>query len=486
MSRDVLRNTTGHHESFCFRGLEDERGQLIPMVLAVMVIIAIITSAFVMNLVVSQQLGGLRYRVLAARYLAEAALERALWALESGSEDPAYVEGSLDLATGTGALQPGRFRVETMRDEGDGRFSILASGEYGGVRRAIRARVQLSPRILTYALFAQLARFEGSNSRTYLIPAPLSAERGEGGNLGVNAEVRFMTRGITVNDFSGATLSLRDGDQPDTTLLGPAAQPAEQRGTQIGKFVLAGDAVMTFGADRKPLPDPQVLDAYGVRVGMAVVSIHEPESFPLVDRSRLRKLAEANAENTELNQAVGSRAGAPLRDKRDSAYEPADFIRILEYLVEHPSTPLSGPIYVTGPVVVPGGSSLRILDGFLAVEGSLTVQADARVDVRHAPNAARFPGILTIGETHPLVVQRGGVLVVDGLVYAGGIFDAGERSYVDIKGALVAAGPSLSLRNHDATIVIRYNPSVLSTIGIQPQRGPGKTVARIVSWEEVR
>ncbi len=83
-SRDWLRSALG-----------DQRGQLIPMVLAVLVIIITTSSAFVMNLAVRQQLGGRRYRVTAARYLAEAALERARWALESGAEDPASVAGSL-------------------------------------------------------------------------------------------------------------------------------------------------------------------------------------------------------------------------------------------------------------------------------------------------------------------------------------------------------------------------------------------------------
>lgn len=399
--------------------LQDQRGQLIPVVLAVMVIIAITSSAFVINLVVRQQLEGYRYRVMVARYLAEAALERARWALESGVEDPAYVAGSLDITSSTGASQQGRYRVETLRDEGDGLLSLLAIGEFAGIQRAIKAQVKLSPRVLAYAIFAQgPVRLEGDDSRTYLIPAPLAAGTVEGGHLGVNTEVRFINAGVAVNNFSGVALSLREGPQYDYALIGlPSAPPEDQR---TGKLVLAGGAGIMFGVDRDPLSDAAQLRGHGVRFGMEVASTRKQEALPSIDRTRMRALAEANFENAEVNQAVGSRTRPSLQAKRDSLYDRDDFIHILRYLAEGPPTPLKGAIYVKGPVVVPKGSSQQILDGFLVLEGGLTIHQGARLEIRHATKSRAMPGLVTVGGSFPVVVEREAMLAVDGLVYAGG------------------------------------------------------------------
>ncbi len=468
--------------TFLRYALGDQRGQLIPMVLAVMVIIIIISSAFVMNLVVRQNLGGRRYRVTAARYLAEAALERARWALESGAADPASVFGSLDIAKSAGGTQEGRFRVQSLSDEGDGLVSVVAIGEFAGVQRAIRAQIKLSPRVLSYALFGQgFIQLEGNGSHTYLIPAPIAGGSADGGHLGTNTEVRLMNAGIVLNDFSGLKLSLRDGDQPDYALLGLPAPPREEQRT--GKVVLSAGAGITFGTDRESLNDPERLRGRGIRMGMAVVSTPERETLPRIDLVRLRGLAEANVKNAEVNEAVAAQIRPSLRGKRDSLYEPGDFIYILGYLARQPGKPLRGPIYVKGPFLLPQGLDLQIFDGFLAVEGSLMIVGGARLEVHHTPSARLFPGIVTVGADHPLVVQKDGVLVVDGLVYTGGLFDAGDRSVVDITGALIAADSRLSIRNHNATLVIRYNPTVLDTIGFLTQ---GRTLARVVVWEEVR
>jgi hypothetical protein len=146
---------------------------------------------------------------------------------------------------------------------------------------------------------------------------------------------------------------------------------------------------------------------------------------------------------------------------------------------------LTGPVYVRGPVVIAGGTGIRIRDGFLVTEGSLTLGPGARLDVRHSPRSRLFPGVVTIGEAAPLVVQQGAVLIADGLVYAERIFDAGEGAVIDIVGALIAADPLLSFRNHSATVVIRYDPAVLGTIGIRPPSGV-EAVARIIAWRDVR
>ncbi len=487
MSRGILRETRGQRPWRAGQVLADQRGQLIPMVLSIMVIITIISTAFVINLVVRQQLGGRRYRVMTARYLAEAAVERTLWTLETGSEDPTLPEGSLDLAAGSGALLPGRFRVEEIRNEGNGLFSIVAAGDFSGAHRTVRAIAKLSPRVLTYALFGQgPVRFEGTNARAYLIPANLAAGRTEGGHLGSNTELRFVSQGVDVDEFSGAKITLRDGVQFDFALLGADASLArEQVHSRVGKLVLPGGAVVTVGSDGKPLPNPSLLGSYGVGMGMEVVSTREREDLPLVARAVLLALAKANAENAELNRAVSSQGWPLLLQRDESVYTREDFLHIIEFLAKGSSYQLRGPIYVKGPVAVPKDASITLLDGFLAVEGGVTVEPGGRLEVRHSPRFQAFPGIITFGQAAPIMIQQHGVLIVDGLVYAEGTFDAGQDALIDIRGALLGADPRLSIHLHDATLVVRYEPSILSTVGIQA-KPKSKKIVRVVSWEELR
>lgn len=465
------------------QSLNNEHGQLMPMVMGVMAVVAIISVSFVTSVIVRQQLGGHRSRVVAARYLAEAGVERALWALENGSESGLSSLGSPSVLS-VGALQ-GTFTAEVTPPNENGLISIRALGEVGGVRRSVRVVAKLSPHVLTYAMFGdRLIRFEGSESRTYVTPVVASTGRAEGGQLASNGEIWFAGPGISVNDFTGAVLSLRDGELPDHALLGPGLSAGRERADGgIGTLVLAEGGTLTFGESHQLITGAGSLQARGVRTEMDVASIREREILPLIDRIPLRTLAEANTANSGLNEEVGARGWAALRSKRDSVYEREDFLHILEYMGKVSAKPLSGPVYVKGPVVVPEGATLQILDGFLAVEGSLTVQIEGRLEVRHATRSRTFPGIVTIGEV-PIVVQKRGILIVDGLVYARGTFDAAEKSVIDIKGALLAADPRLSIRNHDATVVVRYDPVVLITVGIQPRLGLGRTIARVVSWED--
>jgi hypothetical protein len=218
---------------------------------------------------------------------------------------------------------------------------------------------------------------------------------------------------------------------------------------------------------------------------MEVVAARGREDLPLVTRAILLELAKANAENAELNRAVGSQAWPSLLQKQDSVYTREEFLQIIKYLATGSAQLLRGPTYVKGPVVVIKETSVTLFDGFLAVEGSVTVEEGGLLEVRHSPRSHAFPGIVTLGPAAPIVIQRRGVLIVDGLVYAEGTFDAGQDSVVDIRGALLGADPRLSIRAHEATLVVRYEPSVLSTVGLQP-KPKSKRIVRVVSWEEVR
>ncbi|HEY3246799.1 MAG TPA: hypothetical protein VGK88_00730 [bacterium] len=450
------------------RVFNNEQGQLMPMVLGLLVIAAVISVAFVALVVTRQQLVGYRYRVLAARYAAEAGIERAIWELRG----PDRVLGlRVPLGNGSG----GRFAVESVDDQGGGFLRIVSRGEFRGLTRKVQATVKLSPGVLRYALFGdRLLRFEGSESRTYVVPASSARGCASGGLFGSNREVWIATPGVAINDFAGTLLPLRDGDQSDRVL------------TATGQLVLPAGAVLTFGGDHRPVDDPAELSLEDIKLGAAIVVGGPPEEPPSIDRAVLQSLAEANTANAELNEAVGRRMGRPdLRLKRNSVYEREDFDLIVRYLTLAPGEVLTGPIFVRSSAVVPDGASIRIVDGFLATEGSLTIKTGGRLEVRHSLRSRLLPGVVTIGATAPLVVQQHGTLVVDGLVYAGRIFDAGEGAVIDIVGSLMAADPLLSFRNHSATVVVRYDPAVLGTIGIRPPPGVG-AVVRIVAWTEVR
>ncbi len=454
-----------------------------PMVLGVLLVIAIISVAFASLVSVRQRLAGHRYRVLVARYLAEGAVEQALWALENDAQNHIAVDGVTHIQAG-GILE-GKFSVEKIRDEGKGLVSILASGEVGGVLRRVRTTARLSPRILTYALFGnRLIRLEGSEARTYVIPAYPSSACVEGGHLGTSGEIWFRNPGASVNEFTGAVLPLREGDRPDHALV-EAAATAEQPNSKLGKLTLAGGAVLTIGEAHLPT-DARGLRANNIWMGMEVLSIRDSQVLPVVDHDMLRALAQASVANAEINEAVGDQTWPALRMKRDSVYEQEDFRHIIQYLAGVPSKPLKGPIYVKGTVTVPEDTIIQLLDGFLAVEGSLTIRAGGHLEVRHSSSSRTFPGIVTMmGEARPLIVQQRGVLIVDGLVYAGGPFDADQGSIIDIVGALMGADARLSIRNHNATLVIRYDPSVLGTVALIRPPGTTNMVAEIVSWEEV-
>jgi hypothetical protein len=465
------------------RVLGNEQGQLLPMALGVMLVAGMISVIFTAYVVTSQQLAGHRYRVLAGRYMAEAGVERALWALQRGPDNWSSLRGLAEPLE-AGSLR-GSFTIDAVVDRGGGLYDITSTAEVRGTRRAVRATAKLSPPVLQFALFgSRLLRFEGE-SRTYVVPDSAPSACVAEARLSSNGEIWLVNEGVAINDFDGTVLRLRDGDQPDHALRGNGSgrpSPADP----VGQIIVPDGAALTFGSTHYHLEDPFDIPRLAVRVGAAIIDEGRPEDLPDVDRAALRSLATRNAANAELNEIVGRQMGRlGLRLKRDSVYVREEFELIVAYLAYAPAQSLTGPVYVRGPVVIPDGASVRIRDGSLVTEGSLTLEPGSSLEVRHSPRSRLLPGVVTIGESSPLVVQQDAVLIVDGLVYAERIFDAGEGATIDIAGALIAADPLLSFRNHSATVVIRYDPAVVGTIGIRPPSSV-RAVARIVAWTEVR
>ncbi|HEV8354559.1 MAG TPA: hypothetical protein VGR24_10265 [bacterium] len=463
------------------RYLANEDGSLLPMALGVLLVTGMIAVMFTAYVVTRQQLAAHRYRTLAGRYVAEAGVERALWALQRDPGGGARLRGLSEVLE-SGSLQ-GTFTVDAVTDNGGGLFEITSSAVVRGARRAIRATAKLSPPVLRFAMFgSRLLRFEGT-SRTYVVPGASVSTCADVARLSSNGEIWLVNEGVAINDFNGTVLPLREGNRSDHALLGNGSATPDE---PTGQIVVPKGASITFGSTHYHLEGPFEIPRLAVSVGASIVDGTDPQELPAVDTAALRALAAANAANAGLNENVGRRFGrAGLRLKRDSSYGREEFELIVAYLAGAPAQALTGPVFVRGPVVIPESAEIRVRDGFLAAEGSLRVAPGALLDVRHSPRSRLFPGVVTIGETAPLVVQQGAVLIADGLVYAERIFDAGEGAVIDIVGALIGADPLLSFRNHSATVVIRYDPAVLGTVGIRPPAGAG-TIARIIAWTEVR
>ncbi len=458
--------------------VRNQRGQLMPTVLGLLVVVTIISASFASYVGARQRLARHRYDAMAARYLAEAAVARALWTLQAGTGEKSSSVGSLYSADDR---PQGTFAIEAVQADEAGIVTIVARGESGGVARRIKVRATLAPRVLTYGLFGHhLVRFEGAGARTYILPEYDGRGCAEGGHLGSNGEVWFATPGPSVNSASGARLPLRDGEVTDRDLLASEGRRA------FGKLLLPSSTGLTFGADHVPVSDLRGLSALGAPVDLDLVVAPGDEDLPQIDRDVLRRLARANVANADLNEIVGSRSWPALRDKRDSSYQWADFVRIVDHLRHSPADVLRGPVFVEGPVVVPQSVTVRLRDGFLAVEGSLTVGVDGRLEILHTPGAHRLPAIMTLGDSGLLVLQQRAVLVADGLVYADRVFTAGQGAFVDVKGAIVAADLRLSIHILGATTVIHYDRSVVGTVGVRRPVESAGTVVRILSWEELR
>ena len=127
--------------------------------LAVLIILLVVTgssSTFIWFMDREQARAGLRMRTAAATAAAEAGVHRALFFLESVAPD-GVSPGRKWRPTGYSetlvmGLLEGRFTI-TIVDEPGGVLAITSMGEVAGVRRRVRARLQLASPALMVALF---------------------------------------------------------------------------------------------------------------------------------------------------------------------------------------------------------------------------------------------------------------------------------------------------------------------------------------------
>ncbi len=450
-----------------------QNGQALVIVVVVMMILQIVAWAFLSRVNFEQRLAGGATRDLAALYLAEGGLQRALWILEEGTPEAATGNGSLPHQEMLGA---GTFTIEALDPLPEGLTSIVVRGEVSGASRRVKALARLGPEALVYGLYGEGTVAFGGRARTYLVPF----RAGGGGcrrtgDLAAGGEIRFDSPRATLNAFRSFTLTLREGTIADNGLLDSPGPPESDMG--LLDLVLAGGARLFSGIEQTPV-ELDELQRQVRGLGVRRVRVRPRVLLPSFDIRHYIALAEKNTANAPLNRAVGEAIGElGLFEKTHSRYSAEEFEAILAYLQAQPKKPtLQGIIVVDGDVNLQQGSKLSIADGALVALGDITINELARLEVRHGPTTTTLPGIVTGGSGSIHIGDRA-MAIVDGLILTAGDLEV-QAGVLDVIGA-IAAG---SFFNADGTVVVRYDPRVLVTAGL---RRIGRGYAELVSWQEL-
>ena len=250
-------------------------------------------------------------------------------------------------------------------------------------------------------------------------------------------------------------------------------------------------------------------DAYGLQ--HVYMNHMRQERMPLLslDPAAFKNLAASNAANAALNEHAG------FGKKTDSIYGPVQFYDLVTYLAAHPAESLQGTVYVSGTLnfwqnVSLGGNAgnvTLVVEGDLVLGtdvpiGGLAAEAGTNIVNRHNLSTVSgriTPGILVFGlstpDDRPIRVCGGETvngsgrlvlcgknrqrLIADGLIYSADGMVIQPGAYVDQIGAMYHGSRGLatpSFVNHNATVVLRFDPLALSAFG---------TGISILSWQQV-
>ncbi|MDR7482467.1 MAG: hypothetical protein QN183_05805 [Armatimonadota bacterium] len=371
----------------------------------------------------------------------------------------------------------GRFRL-SLTDEAGGVILVASTGEVGGIVRRVHARVVLASPLLGAALHAAgLVQLGNPPGATVIVPYGDSVADRRWAHLST-------AHGVW---FESVAVSLNAPGMPHDLAAGPADPPGSLRDAtaaawpQPARLVMAPGALITLG--QTALATVQPLRAAGVNLDGEVRTLRGPLPPPEVDREYYQGLAAANLSNAAVNQAAGAaHRDDRLERKQESLYSPAEFARVLAYLRRTPEAVLRGTVYVRGGVALSDGDRVRITGGTLVTDGTVHVVHGGTLEIVHDMATRSLAGLLVL-EPGAVVVSHGGRLRVHGLVYAGRTFDAGAEATVDSVGAVLGADPRISIRNHGARVVIRYDPAVMGTPGLRVAPD-SPVVAWVTTWEE--
>jgi len=456
-----------------------EGGQAVLMVVVVMMILQLIAGVFLARMNAEQRVLGRSARSLAALYLAEGALQRALVLLEQESSADASTDG-LTFPYHE-ALGAGVSTIETIDQRVDGLIAVVVRGDVAGTTRRVQALVRLGPEALTYGIYARDAVNLEGQSRSYVVPGHgVWGQRRGRAAIATGREFR-VDRQVELNVFNGRTVPLREGRVPAEMALNSStgADPAEM----LIDLVFTGQARLRVGLTAIA-PRLEDLREYLGDIGIRRIAFHKPLAFPVVDMDGFRRQAEANTANAAINAAAGVYGGYPeLRMKAHSRYSAEDLRAILNYLsrTDRQDVALQGVIFVYGPLEMRRPGTLTIVDGTLVVNGDLTIGDGVRLDIRHGPEAQRLPAIIATAVEHAqqgsIQIEQQGSAFVDGVVFAEG--------NVEVLGGVLDATGAATARtfvNANGIAVIRHQSRAPATLGL---RSVGARTAVVTSWREL-
>jgi type II secretory pathway pseudopilin PulG len=460
-----------------------QAGMALLAVLIVLVVIAGSSAAFIWSMNEQQRRAGIRLREAAARSAAEAGVYRALAILETTAPDGSAgrswrTSGHTEALRG-GALER-RFSV-SVADGPGGTITITSAGGAGGIERRLRARVHLAGPALLSALYGSgIIHLARPPAAFLVVPYGLGIRDRSWVHVAAARGVEFATPEVSINE---PTRVFRVDPGP-LDAPGGAGHTAVAASASPLRFLVGRGASLMIGPDRQPV-NTQQLRAYGVPVEEANIFQDDLPALPDVNVAYYRALASTNTLNDDLNRSAGRYAGDDaLSRKSGSLYTHLEFERLATYLRSQTRPPvLRGVLYLEGGLSLTDGQSLRVIDGAVVAESTVFLDRGARLEVLHTPETRTLPGLLILGDG-ALAVTREAILRVHGLVYVSRTADIGVGARLDVVGAILANDPEVSFRTYGGTVVVRYDPAVMGTPGLEWAAGT-PVIAWVAAWEDL-
>jgi hypothetical protein len=454
-------------------------------VLVLMLVLTMFASVFVWRMRQDLTQAGRSQRGAAALYLAEAGAEKALWYLAQSAEATPPTSNHAVSAGYQEQHDSGRFVIETLTTVSPGTFEVTVRGEVGDATRRIRVTARLVPKALGFGLYAGDSAAFIHQARLYVVPAPPAKKSDRRlGDIAI-AQWLWVEEGTRVNTLDGEQLDLSTGVIRDYALYGrsSALGTGSQEQDALPDLVATGAVPLAYGRDRDPLHDATALRFKYPTVHMRSLK-SDPVTMPGVDLERYSALAQENHRNVDLNRAVGQWMHDPnLRDKRDSHYSQEQMEWILSYLrsanrarARGQEIGMKGVVFVNGVVTI--RDTLRIDDGALVVRGIVGVMQRAHLEVRHGSGGAGLPGLIAFGDGGRIRIAPQATVAADGVVLASTGLEV-VRARLEVTGAILTGQ---GLLNDGGLVTVRYQPSVLGTVGL---KSTNDVLLLPVSWREI-
>ncbi len=462
-----------------------ESGTVLLAVLVLVVAVGASSASFIWFMNQQQARAGARLRSAEALAVAEAGVHRAVSILDSlapdGSPGRRWRPAAYSEIMPVGPFE-GRF-VLSVADQDDGSVLVTSMGGVAGATRRLRARVHwASPALLAGVYGRGHIRFEGSPSSVFILPYGRGMDDQPWVHIAARLGVWFAGTDLSINN-PAVLFDIGPGpvDAPDG-VVGAArlSRPAPVR------LLLARGAELMLSQERGfRRVDIDQLQAMGLYVDGVVLRPPSLPNLPEVDAAYYQTLAAGNTRNAALNEAAGQYTGdLDLARKRDSLYSRGEFEAVRTYLQTGlRSSRFQGVVYVAGPVTLLDGQGVQIADGALIAEGTVHLGQASSLDITHTAATRALPGVMVLSKG-ALVISRDAVLRAHGMIYAEGTVEVAAGAHLDVVGALLGGDDVLSLRSVAASIVIRYDPAVISTPGLHVE-DDAPPMAWVVAWEEL-